>query len=87
MSTTKSDRTNVLIVGSGAVGVTAGIEAKEAGAQVTILERESHLGGAAPVVHCEISARGSWPRQRVRRQDNVRAIKVLGMGVRVALSG
>ena len=47
MSTTKSNRTNVLIVGSGAVGVTAGIEAKEAGAQVTILERESHLGEAA----------------------------------------
>ena len=47
MSTTKSNRTNVLIVGSGAVGVTAGIEAKEAGAQVTIRERESHVGEAA----------------------------------------
>ena len=49
MSTTGPNRTNVLIVGSGAVGVTAGIEAKEAGAQVTILERESHLGGAAAI--------------------------------------
>ncbi|MCH7606310.1 MAG: FAD-binding protein [Chloroflexi bacterium] len=38
-----------MVVGSGAVGVTASLEAHEAGARVTILERESELGGAAAI--------------------------------------
>ena len=42
-------RTDVIVVGSGAVGVAAGIEAKEAGARVIILEREPTLGGAAVI--------------------------------------
>ena len=41
--------TDVVVVGSGAVGVTASIEVKEAGGRVIILERESHLGGAAAI--------------------------------------
>ena len=41
--------TDVLIVGSGAVGVAAGIEAREAGASVILLEKEEILGGAAAV--------------------------------------
>ncbi len=40
---------DVIIVGSGAVGVAASIEAHEAGAQVIVLERESSLGGAAVI--------------------------------------
>src|SRR6266446_7695872 len=45
----KSRRTDVLIVGSGAVGVAAGLEAHEAGAQVVVIEKEAHLGGAAAI--------------------------------------
>ena len=45
----KSRRTDVLIVGSGAVGVAAGLEVHEAGAQVIILEKEAYLGGAAAI--------------------------------------
>ena len=44
-----SIKTDVIIVGSGAVGVAAGIEAREAGAQVIVLEKEAHLGGAAAI--------------------------------------
>jgi succinate dehydrogenase/fumarate reductase flavoprotein subunit len=44
-----SRRTDVLIVGSGAVGVAAGLEAHEAGAQVIVIEKEAHLGGAATI--------------------------------------
>ena len=45
----KSRQTDVLIVGSGAVGVAAGLEAHEAGAQVIIVEKEAQLGGAAAI--------------------------------------
>ncbi len=40
---------DVIIVGSGAVGVAASMEAREAGARVIVLERESYLGGAAAI--------------------------------------
>ena len=49
MTTGESTKTNVLIVGSGAAGVTAAIEAREAGADVIVLEKEAHLGGAAAI--------------------------------------
>lgn len=49
MCAEKSIQTDVLVVGSGAVGVAASIEAKEAGAQVIVLEKEDHLGGAAAI--------------------------------------
>ena len=49
MSSQRSIQTDVVVVGSGAVGVTASIEVKEAGGRVLILERESHLGGAAAI--------------------------------------
>src|SRR5215468_2117153 len=49
MPARKSRRTDVVIVGSGAVGVAAGLEAHEAGAQVIVIEKEAHLGGAAAI--------------------------------------
>lgn len=49
MSSQKSFKTDVIVVGSGAVGVAAGIEAREAGAQVIVLEKEPQLGGAAAI--------------------------------------
>jgi len=44
-----SRQTDVLIVGSGAVGVAAGLEAHEAGARVIVIEKEAQLGGAAAI--------------------------------------
>ena len=41
--------TDVLIIGSGAVGVAASIQAREAGASVVVLEQEASLGGAAVI--------------------------------------
>jgi len=41
--------TEVLIIGSGAAGVTAAIEAKEAGAEVIVIEKSGFLGGAAAI--------------------------------------
>ena len=49
MCAEKSIHTDVLVVGSGAVGVAASIEAREAGAEVIVLEKEDHLGGAAAI--------------------------------------
>jgi hypothetical protein len=44
-----SRQTDVVIVGSGAVGVAAGLEAHEAGARVIVVEKEAQLGGAAVI--------------------------------------
>jgi succinate dehydrogenase/fumarate reductase flavoprotein subunit len=44
-----SRQTDVLIVGSGAVGVAAGLEAHEAGARVIVIEKEAQFGGAAAI--------------------------------------
>lgn len=41
--------TDVLIVGSGGAGVTAAIEAREAGAEVIVIDKSDHLGGAAAI--------------------------------------
>jgi len=41
--------TDVLVIGSGAAGVTAAIEAREAGAEVIVIEKSGHLGGAAVI--------------------------------------
>jgi len=49
MSTQQTIETDVAIVGSGASGVTAAIEAAEAGARVVVLEQEDFLGGAAAI--------------------------------------
>jgi NADPH-dependent 2,4-dienoyl-CoA reductase/sulfur reductase-like enzyme len=59
----KSRRTDVLIIGSGAVGVAAGLEVHEAGIQVVVLEKEAHLGGAATISGGGCSCVGTW-RQR-----------------------
>jgi succinate dehydrogenase/fumarate reductase flavoprotein subunit len=45
----KSRRTDVVIVGSGAVGIAAGLEAHETGARVIVIEKEAQLGGAAAI--------------------------------------
>src|SRR4029450_8714650 len=45
----RSRRTDVVIVGSGAVGIAAGLEAHEAGARVIVIEKEAQLGGAAAI--------------------------------------
>lgn len=62
--------TDVLIVGSGAVGVAASIEAKEAGAQVIVLERESYLGGAAAISGGGCCLVGTPLQQQNGIQDN-----------------
>src|SRR5262245_2196463 len=49
MAARTSRQTDVVIVGSGAVGVAAGLEAQEAGAQVIVIEKEAQLGGAAAI--------------------------------------
>ena len=51
MPARKSRQTDVLIVGSGAVGVAAGLEAHEAGAQVIVIEKEAQLGGEIGRAH------------------------------------
>lgn len=38
-------RQSLLVVGAGIAGITAALEAAEAGAEVTIVEREAYIGG------------------------------------------
>ena len=42
---TKSDRKPILVVGGGIAGMTAAIEAAEAGAEVVLIEKTAYLGG------------------------------------------
>jgi flavocytochrome c len=49
MSSQRPVWADVLIVGSGAAGVAASIEAAEAGAEVVVLEKEPAFGGAAAI--------------------------------------
>ncbi len=49
MAAVKHYETDVAIVGAGAAGVAAGIEARDAGARVIVFEQDAELGGAAIV--------------------------------------
>ena len=62
--------TDVLIVGSGAAGVTAAIEVREAGADVIVLEREDHFGGAAAISGGGCCIVGSPLQQRNGIEDD-----------------
>ena len=46
---------NVLIIGGGIAGITAGLELAEMGINSTIVEKENHIGGQASVFSCKAS--------------------------------
>jgi predicted oxidoreductase len=70
MPARKSRRTDVLIVGSGAVGVAAGLEVHEAEAQVIVLKKEAHLGGAAAISGGGCSCVGTWLQRQHGIEDS-----------------
>src|SRR5262245_630563 len=47
MTDVKRFETDVAIIGSGAAGIAAGVEARDAGAKVVGFEKDAELGGAA----------------------------------------
>ena len=49
MAGVKQYETDIAIVGAGAAGVAAGIEARDAGARVIVLEQAAEPGGAAVI--------------------------------------
>ncbi len=51
MSTGAQQRSPILIIGGGIAGISAAIEAAEAGCQVVLVEREPHLGGRVAQMH------------------------------------
>ena len=42
-------KTDVLIIGAGAAGLTAALAARDSGAKVTIIEKGARLGGTAAI--------------------------------------
>ena len=57
-------RTDVLVVGSGAAGVCAAIEARQAGAEVLLIESLSRFGGASAMSGGVVYAGGGTERHR-----------------------
>jgi succinate dehydrogenase/fumarate reductase flavoprotein subunit len=62
-------RADVIVVGGGGAGLAAAIEAAVAGARVTLLEKNPHLGGSTSWSVGSISVNGSPHQQRAGIQD------------------
>jgi urocanate reductase len=64
-------RVDVVVVGAGGAGMTAAITAKEAGADVIVLEKMSFVGGNTLVSGGELNVPGSWVQENKGVQDSI----------------
>ena len=73
-SQAKQDKTethDVVIIGAGGAGLAAAIEAKEAGADVIVLEKMPMAGGNTLISGAEMAAPGNWLQKRDGIEDSV----------------
>ena len=63
--------TDVVVVGAGGAGMTAAITAKEAGANVLVLEKMSFVGGNTLVSGGELNVPGSWVQDNEGVEDSI----------------
>ncbi|EPF31929.1 flavocytochrome c [Treponema maltophilum ATCC 51939] len=73
-SQAKQDKTethDVIIIGAGGAGLAAAIEAKEAGADVIVLEKMPMAGGNTLISGAEMAAPGNWLQKRDGIEDSV----------------
>lgn len=61
---------DVVIVGAGGAGLAAAIEAKEAGADVIVLEKMPMAGGNTLISGAEYAAPGNWIQEKEGIEDN-----------------
>jgi fumarate reductase flavoprotein subunit len=66
----QSNGIDVVVVGSGTAGLTAGVAARESGAEVLILEAESVVGGAGRMAGGLIQAAGTDVQRRFGFEDS-----------------
>lgn len=64
-------RVDVVVVGAGGAGMTAAITAKEAGADVAVLEKMSFVGGNTLVSGGELNVPGSWVQENKGVEDSI----------------
>lgn len=62
---------DIVIIGAGGAGLTAAIEAKEAGADVIVLEKMPMAGGNTLISGAEYAAAGNWLQKKEGLEDNV----------------
>ncbi|NYB72855.1 flavocytochrome c [Sedimentibacter hydroxybenzoicus DSM 7310] len=62
---------DIVIIGAGGAGITAAIEAKEAGADVIILEKMPMAGGNTLISGAEYAAANNWLQKKEGIEDNV----------------
>ncbi len=66
----RHERTDILIIGSGAAGLSAAIEARCAGASVIVVEKMNLTGGNTRISDGALSAAGNFVQQRKGIQDS-----------------
>lgn len=70
--TTETEQTyDVVIIGGGGAGLTAAIEAKNAGASVVLLEKMSFVGGNTLISGAELAASGNWLQKEEGIKDSI----------------
>lgn len=60
----------IIVIGAGGAGLTAAIEAKEAGAEVIILEKMPMAGGNTLISGAEMAAPGNWIQEKEGLEDS-----------------
>ena len=62
---------DVVVVGAGGAGFSAALEAKNAGAEVVILEKMPTIGGNTLISGAEMNAANTWVQEKVGLEDSV----------------
>lgn len=62
---------DVVVVGAGGAGFSAALEAKNAGAEVVILEKMPMIGGNTLISGAEMNAANTWVQEKIGLEDSV----------------
>lgn len=62
---------DVVVVGAGGAGFSAALEAKNAGAEVVILEKMPTIGGNTLISGAEMNAANTWVQEKIGLEDSV----------------
>ena len=68
--TNKDNAYDVIVIGSGAAGLSAAVEANEAGSSVLVLEKMGFLGGSTLLSGGEMAAPNNWIQEKENIEDS-----------------